>query len=127
MKNIIALLIVVAVAAGFANSNMEHLRLTNSTPADEAVLEAAPSEIRLWFNQNIHFNVSAIQLSHGNSQLEIPDVEKTDDPKSFRVALPDTLQLMDGSYNIVWATAGNDEHVVKGKLSFSIDSEASSK
>lgn len=110
----------IAVLTAFAFTQPMHLRLTKSSPEKDVVLEEAPAEIRLWFNQNVHMNVSKIELNHGETAVELPAVEKTDDPKSYRVALPDSLMLQPGEYTVGWVTAGNDEHVIKGTFSFSI-------
>jgi methionine-rich copper-binding protein CopC len=99
---------------------MRHLKLTKSDPAKDATLEAAPAEIRLWFNQDIRLKVSSITLTQSEQGIALPKVEATDDAKSFSVALADSLDLGDGTYNVEWATAGDDEHVVKGTFSYTV-------
>jgi len=120
---LIALLVVLVSA--FVVEAPRHLRLTKSTPEKDAVLEAAPAEIRLWYNQNVKMPVSSIKLTHGETEIALPPVELTDDPQSFRVAVPDSLDA--GRYTVAWATAGNDDHVIRGSFSYTVASDDDSK
>jgi methionine-rich copper-binding protein CopC len=120
MRNLLVLTLLVLAVAAFATNDMRHLKLTKSDPAKDATLEAAPAEIRLWFNQDIRLKVSSITLTQGEQGIALPKLEATDDAKSFSVALADSLDLGDGTYNVEWATAGDDEHVVKGTFSYTV-------
>ena len=69
--------------------------------------------------------VSSITLAHNEADVALPALEATDDSKSLRVALPDSLGLGAGTYKVAWATAGDDEHVVKGSFSYTVSASES--
>ena len=108
-----------------------HLRMTKSEPVKKGTLSEVPLEIRLWFNQDIHLNVSTITLYQLEIQdgmvhevpVELSEVQASEDPRSFFAPLPDSLGLKDGDWKVTWSTAGNDEHVVEGAFTFALDTE----
>ncbi|MEM1093041.1 MAG: copper resistance CopC family protein [Bacteroidota bacterium] len=110
----------VLLFAAFVPTDLLHLRLTKSTPAKDAVLTASPAELRVWFNQNARMAESKLALTRDGEAVVLPAVEATDDPKSFRVALPDSLNLGAGAYEMTWTTAGNDGHVLKGTIPYTV-------
>lgn len=98
-----------------------HLKLVKSDPAADASLESMPEHLQLWFNQNLKMDVTTVQLKHGEMVLKLPAVVAVeDDPKSFTVVVPDSVSRGPGTYAVQWATAGNDDHVVKGSFAFSV-------
>ncbi|MGB0651500.1 MAG: copper resistance CopC family protein [Rhodothermales bacterium] len=129
MKALLSLAATLLFLSAFSSD--QHLRLIKSAPEKDSTLTEMPTEIRLWFNQNIHMNVSEITLhqlmNHDGMThempVELPAALASEDPKSFFVPLPDSLGIGDGTWKVSWATAGNDEHVVDGSFTFSIDSE----
>lgn len=108
----------VCITAAFVVEAPRHLRLTKSAPAQDAVLEKAPPEIRLWYNQNVKMPVTTLSLTHNESEVVLEPLALKDDPKSFRVIVPDSLRT--GHYTVAWATAGNDDHVIRGTFSYTV-------
>lgn len=113
-----SLILLALLTTAFVVEAPRHLRLTKSVPAKDAVLETAPIEIRLWYNQNVKMPVTSVTLTHKEAEIALPPVELTEEPKSFRVALPDSLG--NGTYTVAWATAGNDDHVIHGSFSYTV-------
>ncbi len=109
----------------------QHLSLTKSEPEKDTTLTEAPTEIRLWFNQNVHMNVSKIELHQLHEMdgathempVEVPAAQASEDPKSFFVPLPDSLGVGAGTWQVTWTTAGNDEHVIEKSFSFTVESK----
>lgn len=107
------LLLTVPVAA-FAFHN----RLAKSLPAADSA-EAAPKEIRLWFTEQVDPKLSSISLLRSDSsKVEIGKAGGTDDAKSIAAPVPTTLAP--GGYIVVWRTAGDDGHAVRGKYPFTV-------
>ncbi len=116
-------LILTAVAASTAAAfafDSAHLTLTKSRPEKDSTV-STPSEIQLWFNQEIQLSVSRIDVKRGEELLETGSVQKTDDPKSFKADLLEFLD--DGVYVVQWRSAGPDGHVIRGKYAFTVGSE----
>lgn len=95
-----------------------HNHLVKSVPAADAE-GAAPAEIRLWFAEAVDSKLSSISLlKSDSSKVTIGKVHATDDPKS--IAAPVTGPLPAGGYVVVWRTAGDDGHAVRGKYAFKV-------
>ena len=94
-----------------------HTKLAKSDPADGTTLAAAPSSIQIWFNEAVDAKVSKIVLTgpSGAVKLGAPHSMKT---KSLMAGVTGTLA--EGAYTINWQTAGDDGHVIKGVVHFTI-------
>ena len=116
-----AALVTLAVSAAVAFTNPDgHLALTKSAPEKGAAVPS-PVEIRLWFNQEIQLSVSRIDVQRGEQPLEIGKVQQTDDPKSFKAVVLESLN--GGSYVVQWRSAGPDGHVIRGRYEFTVAGE----
>lgn len=114
-KMLVAAAALVIPATAFA----WHNHLTKSTPAADATVTEAPKEIRLWFAETVEPKFSSISLLTADStKLEIGKARGTDDPLSI-VADP-AKPLSPGNYMVVWRTAGDDGHAVRGRFSFTV-------
>jgi methionine-rich copper-binding protein CopC len=96
-----------------------HNRLVKSAPAADEALATAPNEIRLWFAEKVEPKFSSITLMKPDStKIAVGKPAATDDPKSIVAEV--TAPLAAGSYTVVWRTAGDDGHAVRGRYSFSL-------
>ncbi len=95
-----------------------HLRLTASYPAADEVLAAAPDTVRLWFSEAPERSLSAIGIEGALGDIEVGDVEATDDPKSIKAQVMD--EVPPGDYRVRWRAAGNDGHIVRGDYQFTV-------
>lgn len=117
MRLVSALLVSLSLALPASVVAM-HNHLTRSTPAaDESV--AAPREIRLWFAEKVQAPFSSIGLlAADSSKIEIGKAHATDDPLSIAADVGKPLAA--GKYIVVWRTAGDDGHAVRGKFAFTV-------
>ena len=98
-----------------------HLRLVDSTPAKDAVVTAMPDQLQLKYNQEVRLPVSRVSLKFGGMTVQLPAVvADSTNKKAFFVAVPDSAKKGSGTYSVLWATAGDDEHVVKGSYDFTV-------
>jgi methionine-rich copper-binding protein CopC len=96
-----------------------HTTLTKALPAIDGTVTAAPTELTLWFNERPDVALS-------NIRLQAPD--STMITLSSTTAGPDTLSLKalvrgtiaPGKYTVLYRTAGNDGHVMRGKYQFTL-------
>ena len=98
-----------------------HLRLVDSAPAKDAVVTSMPDQLQLKYNQEVRLPVSRVSLKFGGSTVQLPAVvADSTNNKAFFVAVPDSAKQGSGTYSVLWATAGDDEHVVKGSYDFTV-------
>lgn len=93
-----------------------HTHLQKATPADNAVLSEAPRELALEFSKVAR--VTAITLQRDG---DAPAIKVSALPQSF--ATKQTIPLTDlapGKYLVNWRVVGEDNHVMAGKLRFTI-------
>ncbi|WP_332852276.1 copper homeostasis periplasmic binding protein CopC [Duganella sp. S19_KUP01_CR8] len=119
LQTMLAAAIVVAatLAAPFAAA---HATLKKANPASDAVLDAAPKEITLTFNEKVEQAFSSITLTDAGGHVVTDKVKATVDaanPAILRLALP---PLPAGAYKVDWAAAGHDGHRRKGEFTFTV-------
>ncbi len=95
-----------------------HFALSKSVPEKDATV-APPDELRLWFTQEPQENSLSIRLMAGEEPVETgPAEEDPDDGKVFSVAIENALGV--GDYAIAWRGLGQDGHVVRGEIPFTV-------
>jgi copper transport protein len=118
---IVAATTMVAVSARAAV--LFHAALLRSSPAAEAKLKHAPTDIRLVFSEEVVPALSRVALigPTGDSvRLEV-----TNDPHDAHTlvgAVP--LSSMDGRYAVYWRVVSADGHLVDGTFSFFVNAAA---
>ena len=96
-----------------------HNHLVKSAPAAGESVVAAPKEIRLWFAEEVEPKFSSVTLMKPDStKVAVSKARATDDPKSLAADI--AAPLSSGTYTVIWRTAGDDGHAVRGKYSFSV-------
>ena len=91
-----------------------HTQLSGSNPADQAVLDAAPTAIHLSFSEAVR--LTAVTIVSGDESTALT-VNVADSAKEFDVELP---KLAAGEYVVEWRALSEDTHVVTGTIRFSI-------
>ena len=72
-----------------------------------------------WFAEKVQPQFSSISLLTADStKVEIGKAHGTDDPLSIAADL--TKALAAGKYTVVWRSAGDDGHAVRGKFAFTV-------
>jgi copper resistance protein C len=94
-----------------------HTALTKSEPAAGKTVTAAPKQIQLWFNEKIDAAVSKIELTGPSGKVTLSPAHAMGE-KSLMAGI--SGQIADGGYTIAWQTAGDDGHVVKGSVKFTL-------
>lgn len=95
-----------------------HFALSRSVPEKDASV-GPPGELRLWFTQEPQDNSLSIRLMAGGDPVETgPAVQDPDDGRVFSVAIDNALGA--GDYTIAWRGLGQDGHVVRGEIPFSV-------
>jgi copper resistance protein C len=105
-----------------------HSRLTKSDPAARAVLDAAPKELKLWFNEKVEPAFAKVWIGKEEGScieqktcVALTSRGDASDPKLLIVTLPNTLPP--GSVDIGYHVLSVDGHTIEGKLSFGVKSK----
>ncbi|SER84809.1 hypothetical protein SAMN05421690_11052 [Nitrosomonas sp. Nm51] len=96
-----------------------HASLVKSDPPRRASLSESPSQIQLWFNEEIeaaYASVKVLNSRERNVAVDEPQAVQ-DDPKSVVLALP---ALAPGSYKVQFRVLSIDGHVVESSYGFRI-------
>jgi len=100
-------------------SAFAHSQLVKAEPPRRAVLTKSPTQVRLWFNENIEGDYASLVVLDAKKQ-PISDERPTlapDDPKSIVLPLP---ELAPGKYSVKFRVLSVDGHVVESSFDFSI-------
>lgn len=96
-----------------------HAQLEETSPTQGAVLDTAPTEIRLRFNEDVGIGTEAIRVL--DSRGDAVDVGAAEHPggdrRIVRAGLP---ELGDGQYVVGWKGTSADTHPINGAFVFSI-------
>lgn len=101
------------------NTVWAHASLVKSDPPRRASLSESPSQIQLWFNEDIEAAYASVEVLNSNGKTVSVDAPKAveDDPKSVVLAMP---ALTPGSYKVQFRVLSVDGHVVESNYSFRI-------
>ncbi|MGD9515344.1 copper resistance protein CopC [Mycolicibacterium sp.] len=93
-----------------------HAQLLSTTPEDGAVLEQAPAEAVLRFNETVLLLDGSIRLFPGDESPIVLDAHV----KDTDVIAPLPADLVDGRYALSYRVVSADGHPVSGAISFTI-------
>ncbi len=110
--------IVLAVAGVPGRVASAHARLTSSSPAANAVLEAPPTQIVLTFDEDVVASTASVRLfdQRGAAQ-RVGTVASAGDPTSLAAPVSG---LGTGPFVVVWQVASADGHLVDGAFAFQV-------
>lgn len=96
-----------------------HTHLKEATPADESVVNTAPSSVVLKFSEAA--KVTALTL-HKDGEA---DHKLTASPATASAQVTAALpKLTPGKYSVDWRVVSDDGHIMNGQLSFTFDPKA---
>lgn len=99
----------------FAGTALAHTKLMSSVPAGGSTVASPPAEFVLTFSEAARFTALTVQKD-GGPELKITALP-TSAATALKVAAP---RLENGHYTLTWRVAGNDGHVMNGKVTFTV-------
>jgi len=93
-----------------------HTHLEKSIPADKAVLDKSPTEVMLHFSEPTKVTAISWQRKGESEQHKLGNLPK--DPSAHITVALETL--LPGEYTLEWRALGDDNHVMKGTLHFTV-------
>lgn len=114
-----AVLLLAVVMATLAATPVRHFGLARSAPEDRATVHAL-TEVRLWFTQAPSEGTVSIRVL-GPTGEPVRATDAARDPEDAKVYHVQLQQpAAPGAYRVSWRGMGEDGHVVKGELSFTV-------
>ena len=98
-----------------------HAILLRSDPAKDALLDAPPSQVRMWFSEDLNPAFStAVVVNANNKRVDKQDAHvSASDPREMDVTL--TPDLPPSVYVVVWRTdSADDGHILRGSFLFTV-------
>lgn len=105
---------------------LAHAMLVKAEPPRRAQLTQAPTQVRLWFNEEVEKDYASLAV-FGEDKSPVTEVKPNispDDPKAIVLPLP---ALDPGKYTVKFRVLSVDGHVVDSSYDFTIKSKAQGK
>ena len=119
-NKIIAALIGLTSIGAMSTVALAHPKMTSSTPADNAMVAASPTEIRIVFNENLEQSLSGGDvLNKAGKKIETGKAV-TDPADKKQLVIPIVGQLVNDTYTVDWHAVAADSHRIKGKYTFTV-------
>jgi methionine-rich copper-binding protein CopC len=119
MKRWLSRLLAFASAMTFVSLAGAHAFLDHATPAVGSAVRASPTQVELWFTQQLEPAFSTARVSdRSGKQVDKgdPQVDRAD-ATLLRVSLP---RLAPGTYRVTWRVLSVDTHVTEGDFTFDV-------
>jgi methionine-rich copper-binding protein CopC len=119
-------ILILAFACLPSTPALAHAMLVKAEPARRAQLTQAPTQVRLWFNEEVEKDYASLAvLDPAKSPVTeaLPHIA-ADDPKAIVLALP---ELAPGKYTVKFRVLSVDGHVVDSSYDFTVKSKAPAK
>lgn len=95
-----------------------HAVLQEATPADRSVLDSAPEQVTLRFNEPVSLPTGGLRVFDADARRVDEGTLEPADERTVAVALPDALA--DGGYVVTWRVLSADSHPVTGVFTFTV-------
>jgi methionine-rich copper-binding protein CopC len=96
-----------------------HTHLEEAQPAEGSIMTAAPANIVLRFSEAAHVTALTLQKEGEAAQKLAP----LPSAPAEQVAVP-SPKLAPGKYVVSWRVVSDDNHIMSGKLHFTVDPDA---
>jgi copper resistance protein C len=116
--------LILALAASLHSAPaLAHAMLTKAEPPRRAVLTKVPTQVRLWFNEEVekdYASLAVLDAAKAPVTENKPQIAP-DDPKAIVLSLP---ELPAGKYTVKFRVLSVDGHVVDSSYDFTVKSKA---
>jgi methionine-rich copper-binding protein CopC len=117
MIRILALVVLMCIASIGAAS--AHARLVSSEPADGALVQAGPGQLKLTFSEALEPKLSGVTVtSSGRSETSTGAASLAEDGKTLIATLQAPLAA--GTYTVDWHALSRDGHTTHSSYSFTV-------
>lgn len=108
------------IACCLAGPALAHAHLIRETPAANAVLTAAPTELRLTFSEALEARFTTVKVT-GPGTASVATAGVALDPQNGALLIvPLRGPLAAGTYKVEWHAVSTDTHKTQGSYSFTV-------
>ena len=119
-KTILAIIGLTSIAA-MSTAAFAHPKMTSSMPAENAIVAAGPTEIRIMFNENLEPSLSGGDvMTKAGKKIETGKAV-TDPTDKKLLVIPIVGQLANDTYIVDWHAVAADSHRIKGSYTFKVE------
>jgi methionine-rich copper-binding protein CopC len=97
-----------------------HDKLIGTDPGDQKVLDKAPEQVKLQFNNSVLDVGTVIKVEDADGK-NVAEGEPDLDGPVVTQALSDGIE--DGAYQVVWRVVSSDGHPINGRFAFAVGDE----
>ncbi|HET9214160.1 MAG TPA: CopD family protein [Gaiellaceae bacterium] len=115
---VVALAVAAVVAAGLAPGALAHSVLLGTQPRNDTVVEEAPEEVSLRFNEPVEMSLGGIRVYDGQGNRV--DAEQVDPSRGSEVAVGIEGDLAPGTYTVAWRAISADSDPISGAFVFHV-------
>jgi methionine-rich copper-binding protein CopC len=101
------------------SSAWAHAFLDHADPAVGSRISQAPTQVKIWFTQNLEPTFSSVQVQDTRGK----EVDKKDahvDSKKQSLLVVTLPKLPSGTYTVIWRVVSVDTHKTQGHFEFTI-------
>ena len=120
LRNSTAAIVSLAAGSLVATAAYAHPKLVKSDPAADAVVTAAPKELRLKFNEELVPKFSSADVKDQKGQKVEVGATAADPKDKKQLVVPLTKPLTAGIYKVECHAVAADTHRVQGSYSFTV-------
>ncbi len=105
---------------------LAHAMLVKAEPPRRAVLTVTPTQVRLWFNEEVEKDYAALAVLNAD-KTPVTDAKPTIAPDDARAIVLPLPELAAGKYTVKFRVLSVDGHVVDSSYDFTVKSKAQQK
>jgi methionine-rich copper-binding protein CopC len=98
---------------------LAHAKLIRSQPGPFEVLDSAPAEVQLWFNERLEDEFNAIEVIDSTGRHVEKGIARVKRKDRTNLSVP-LGNLLSGSYVIRWRILSLDGHPARGRFIFTV-------
>ena len=119
LKHIVVGAVMAVALCAHVTPALAHAALVKTEPPRRAILAKAPSQVQLWFNEEIESAyASLVVLDTGKNPVTgVKPQLASDNPKSIVLPLP---ELTPGKYSVKFRVLSLDGHVIQASFDFTV-------
>lgn len=96
-----------------------HAFLDHADPKVGSVVNDSPSEIKIWFTQEIEPDFSTIEVRDGQGN-QVDKKDSHQDSNNKKLLVVSVPKLADGEYTVTWSVVSTDTHHTHGDFKFTV-------
>ncbi len=115
---VVALAVAAVVAAALAPGALAHSVLLGTEPGNDTVVQEAPEEVSLRFNEPVEMSLGGIRVYDGQGNRV--DADQVEPSRGSEVAVGIEGDLAPGTYTVAWRAISADSDPISGAFVFHV-------